>query len=193
MTDTHLFTELAEGAGALLVVIAAYFGVRAARSPRRRYEKQWAALAPQIDGKTQGAALVGTYNGAAIHVRLAPETGTATPPAVFYELTLHTGMHGGNWQLLVTGQKFLGGGAQEWRVRSKDEGLARRLTEGGVVEHAQGLPEGAEVSFTAKSGALLLRQKADGPDAVPAPDVFRPQLERMDTLAQINRAVNRDV
>lgn len=193
MTDTHLVTLLAEGAGVLAAVVAAFFGVRAARSPRRRFQKQWAALAPQIDGKTQGAALVGTYNGVPVRVRLVPETGTDTPPAAFYELSFDAGAGGGNWQLLVTGQKFLGGGERGWRVRSNNNELARRLTESGVVDAVQGLPADADVSFTAKSGALLLRQKAESPDAVPAPDVFGQQLTLMDTLAQVNRSVNTDV
>ncbi len=167
---------LAGGAAALL------------RRPRDRSVALWAPLARLVGGTTRAHVMTGAYQNTPLRARIVGEGTEGSPYA--YELTLTPGAQGQNWSLTWTGQKFLGTGEKTWRIKSKDETLAQRLTDAGAAEAVQGWPSTPEINYNAKSGSLEYRDRAGGQYAVPSVEQFEAQLALMSKLASLQRTLN---
>jgi len=171
-------------------IVAVVAGGAAAwlRRPRDRSVAAWAGLAPLVGGTTRSNVLSGTHDGLPMRARIVGDGSEGNPYA--YEVSFMPGPQGQNWTLTFTGQKFLGTGEKTWRVKSKDELLAQRLTEGGAVSAVQDWPSTPEITYNAKSGNLEYRDRAEGEYAVPTPEQFGAQLTLLSRLAQLQRALN---
>ncbi len=130
----------------------------------------------------------GTFDGLPVRARIVGDGSEGNPYA--YEVSFMPGSQGQNWSLTFTGQKFLGTGEKTWRVKSKDELLAGRLTEAGASEALQGWPSTPEITYNAKSGNLEYRDRSEGEYAVPAPEQFQAQLTLLSRLVQMHREIN---
>lgn len=146
-------------------------------------------LAPLVGGTTRANVLSGTYEGSPMRARIVGDGSEGNPYA--YEVSFMPGPQGQNWSLTFTGQKFLGTGEKAWRVKSKDELLAQRLSEAGAAAAMQNWPGTPEITYNAKSGNLEYRDRAEGEYAVPAPGRFEAQLTLLARLAQWQREINR--
>lgn len=173
---------------AVAVVLIVLLVIARTRRGKNAYGKLWAPLIPLVNGSAQGSRLSGTYAGMPVSARLAGEGGEA--PAYHYELTLTHGAATGDWALSYTGEKFLGTGVKTWRVKSKDDALARRLTESGAVTALQTWGSQPEITYKSKSGTLHYWQRVDGMYDVPSPEEFAAQLDLLSNLANLNRQVN---
>ncbi len=171
-----------------IVVVAAGGAAAWLRRPRDRSIAAWAMLAPLVSGTTRANVLSGTYNGLPMHARIVGDGSEGNPYA--YEVSFAPGPQGQNWSLTFTGQKFLGTGEKAWRVKSKDELLAQRLTDAGAASAVQGWPSTPEITYNAKSGNLEYRDRADGEYAVPTPEQFGAHLTLLSRLAQMQREAN---
>ncbi len=174
----------------IAVAVVAIAGGAAAwlRRPRDRSVAAWALLAPVVNGTTRANVLSGAYDGLPVRARIVGDGSEGNPYA--YEVSFAPGAQGANWSLTFTGQKFLGTGDKAWRVKSKDEALAQKLTDAGAAQAMQGWASTPEITFNAKSGNLEYRDRAEGEYAVPAVDQFRAQLALLARLAVLQRDLN---
>lgn len=175
----------------IAVAVAAVVGGAIAfvrRRPRDRSVAAWAGLAPLVSGTTRANVLSGTYDGLPARARIVGDGSEGNPYA--YEVSFAPGPQGQNWSLTFTGQKFLGTGDKAWRVKSKDETLVQRLTEGGAAFALQGFPSTPEITYNARSGNLEYRDRAEGEYAVPTAEQFEGQLALLARLARLQREVN---
>lgn len=171
----------------VLVLLIAFVIVRFVRSANNRYGKLWGPLAALINGKAQSSRLAGTYRGMPVAARI---TGGGEDTPYYYELTMTPGPSPQDWSLGFTGEKFLGSGAKAWRVRSKDDGLQRRLTDAGaplVVQNIVGQPD---ITFKGKNGILIYRTQTNGAFDLPTADQFKAQLDLLAQLSELNGKVN---
>lgn len=171
-----------------IVVVVAGGAAGWLRRPRDRSVAAWAALAPLVSGATRANVLSGAYEAMPVRARIVGDGSEGNPYA--YEVSFAPGPQGQNWSLTWTGQKFLGTGEKTWRVKSKDELLAQRLTDAGAAAALQGWAGTPEITYNAKSGNLEYRDRAEGEYAVPTPEQFRAQLTLLSWLAQMQREIN---
>lgn len=171
-----------------IVVVVAGGAAAWLRRPRDRSVGAWAGLTPLVGGTTKNNMMGGAYDGLPLRARIVGDGSEGNPYA--YEVSFMPGPQGQNWSLTFTGQKFLGTGDKTWRVKSKDELLAQRLTEAGAAAALQNWPTTPEITYNAKSGNLEYRDRAEGQYAVPTPEQFAEQLTLLSRLAQLQRTTN---
>ncbi len=171
----------------ILVILIALLAVRFVKSANNRYGKLWGPLAAMINGKAQGSRLSGTYRGMPVAARI---TGGGEDTPFYYELTMTPGLAPQDWALGFTGEKFLGTGAKAWRVKTKDEGLHRRLTDAGAAQAVQSLPGQPDITYKGKNGVLTYRTQTNGAFDLPSADQFKAQLDLLAQLSDLNRKAN---
>ena len=172
---------------AVLVLLIVFLVVRFLRSANSRYGKLWGPLAALVSGKAQGSRLSGTYRGMPVAARI---TGGGEDTPYYYELTMTPGPSPQDWSLGFTGEKFLGTGTKAWRVRSKDDGLQRRLTDAGAALAVQDLAGQPDITFKGKNGVLTYRTQTNGAFDIPTVDQFKAQLDLLAQLSELNGKAN---
>jgi hypothetical protein len=154
-----------------------------------KYAQLWAPLAGFVSGTAKGSKLTGTFNGMPAQARInAVSDDNSTD--YFFELVLTPGAQGKDWSLSYTGDKLLGMGAKSWHVKTKDEGLKQRLSDGGALATIQQWSGFPEITYKSKAGTLKYSVQVNGMYAIPGLDEFKTQLELLSRLAEVNRQVN---
>lgn len=172
---------------AILVILIALLVVRFFRSANNRYGKLWGPLAALVGGKAQGSRLAGTYRGMPVAARI---TGGGEDTPFYYELTMTPGPAPQDWSLGFTGEKFLGSGTKAWRVKSKDDGVQRRLSDAGAALAVQNLSGQPDITYKGKNGVLTYRTQTEGAFDLPTADQFKSQLDLLAHLAELNGEAN---
>lgn len=170
-----------------LVILIAFLIVRFARSANTRYGRLWGPLAALVNGKAQSSRLAGTYRGMPVAARI---TGGGEDTPYYYELTMTPGPSPQDWSLGYTGEKFLGSGTKAWRVKSKDDGLQRRLNDAGASLAVQSLTGQPDITFKGKNGILTYRTQTNGAFDLPTADQFKAQLDLLAQLSELNGKAN---
>lgn len=171
----------------VLVILIAFLVVRFVRSANNRYGKLWGPLAAIINGKAQGSRLSGTYRGLPVAARI---TGGGEDTPYYYELTMTPGPSPQDWALAYTGEKFLGTGTKAWRVKSKDDGLQRRMTDAGAALAVQTLTGQPDITYKSKNGVLTYRTQTNGAFDIPSLEQFQAQLDLLAQLSELNSKAN---
>lgn len=170
------------------LAVAGTLGWLAARS--LAFKSPLSALVPLlVGGAAQENLLLGRYDGLPVRARVADASGPDAVPDA-WEVVLSAGPGSVDWSLVYTGEKFLGTGVKAWRVKSRDEELAQRLTQAGGPALLRDWVGQPQITYQAKSGALVYRVADADLPAVPAPDAFQAQLDLLARLARLNREAN---
>jgi hypothetical protein len=155
----------------------------------------WQQLARVAGGSVEmssltytGSRLTGNYRGLPIRARVGADKNmhvgysTMVTHDYYFEVEAEAGAGGRDWSLLREG-----GGAEV----AADEPLRQALQQAGLPAAADGLPDGALVSYEAADGRLRWRTPIAGPAALPAPDAFARELDATHRMAEINRQINK--
>ena len=161
------------------------------------FAKRWATLAPLINGTVhkailtyQGNTLTGNYHGLPMRTRVKGKGGGRGGSSIFhFEILATPGTRGRDWKLHYD-QGLLGMGADGWEIKTRDEALKQRLVQSDLLAMTQNWTRETSVTYDGGKGTLLYRQRIDYLYDLPAPDVFKWQLDLLTQLVEINRQVN---
>jgi hypothetical protein len=166
------------------------------RKLRKLHDPHWrkACSALGENHTHRGHEIEGTYAGFPLQARALSIVYPSQYPYVasthLYELVLHVGSHGTDWRAQsVRGRAHTHG----WKVTAKEQGLKKRLVEGGVervlrnAEDTLDLEHCPVIAFLPKEGKLLY---TDNSAAVPSKEAFRCHLDLLVRVEEINRKVN---
>jgi hypothetical protein len=176
------------GFGLLLVLIVIGF-IWYIRRFNDRLATLWPPLAAVVGGAAKSTTLAGTYQGYPVKARMASESDDSSTD-YFWEVTQTVDPRGRDWSASYTGDKLLGRGEQAWRLKTKDDALARRLADAGLLRHLEAWPTRPAISFKARNGALLYRERAKGIYNLPDSETFTRQLELLIAIARVNQEHN---
>jgi hypothetical protein len=164
------------------------------RSNRELHDPHWrrACSALGASHTHRGHKIEGTYAGFPLQARALSIVypGQYAGSTHLYELVLRVGSHGTGWRARsVRGRAH----TRSWKVTARDQGLKKRLVEGGVArvlrdaEDALDLEHCPVIVFLPKEGELVY---TDNSAAVPSKEAFRSHLDLLVRVEGINREVN---
>jgi hypothetical protein len=184
--------------GLSVFLVLAYAGGRLINAGRhRRFTRDWQPLVPVIGGTVHedpgggGASswLVGSFGGRTIHASMSPDIRRGEDSG--YENRFSQGvaeLDGHESWYLSHHAPLFGSGAGEWSIQAKEDSLAQRLTDAGVIDIARTVGP-STVSFD-PHGRILRVEQDIRPLRVPSDARFRQLLDVALQLAVVNERTN---
>jgi hypothetical protein len=205
-------SDLIVGVVGLVIFLAFCFGVGYLLYLWKniRFTKAWQPLVSVIGGTVSGDGgggatswLSGTYKGKTAGAQMSPNAATGGVNSDSrrrynaFEVILRDVSGAQDW-CVEYHTRCVGVGQTGWHIAAKDEALAKRLRERGVIDLVASLgyptedvvgTKGPVLIYTARDGQLRFRENA-GPVWLPTPERFREELDTLLLVATINAEVN---
>lgn len=166
-----------------IFALAGVIIVWAWRRNNAKFSQLWPTIAPQVNGTFKGGTLTGTHNGQPVQAKLS-HVSDDDSTTYTYELSL-TGTPGGRDWSLVSAKN-----GNDWTIKTKDQELASRLADAGVLGLMAAWDGKPSIAYRAKQGTLIYKVNPKSQYAVPSPELFGAQLDLLDRLQAANRVAS---